>query len=83
MNRFARRTFLKNSLLTAAAFGLPARAAVPPAKSAASAADVDAFIIDTNINTGWWPFRHMKYSATPDLVAKLRRHKIKQAWAGS
>ena len=25
----------------------------------------------------------MKYSATPDLVSKLRKHKIKNAWAGT
>lgn len=83
MSTLPRRAFLKSSLVTVAAIGLPKRAPAQQGPPAKSGAPVDAFIIDTNINLGWWPFRRMKYSATPDLVAKLRRHKVKQAWAGS
>jgi predicted TIM-barrel fold metal-dependent hydrolase len=85
MNPIRRRTFLKDSLLAAAILHLPPPRAFgqiqKPAPTVAS--DAEAFIIDTNVNIGWWPFRRMKYSATPHLAAKLRKHKIKQAWAGS
>lgn len=40
-------------------------------------------LIDTNINLFDWPFRDLKYSEIGSLVAKLRKHRIKQAWAGS
>lgn len=84
MTALARRAFLKSSLLTAAAAGLSTGSSAQRAEPAASVEPVLApFIIDANVNLGWWPFRRMKYSATPDLVAKLRRHKVKQAWAGS
>jgi predicted TIM-barrel fold metal-dependent hydrolase len=40
-------------------------------------------IIDTNVHLFDWPFRRLKYAATSALVAKLRKHRIEQAWAGS
>ena len=40
-------------------------------------------IIDTNVNLFKWPFRRMKYGDTRSLVAKLRKHRITKAWAGS
>lgn len=40
-------------------------------------------IIDTNINLFDWPFRRLKYSETDSLVAKLHKHGVRQAWAGS
>ena len=88
MKLINRRTFLKTSAMTTAAIGLPARTLAQTSKEASvkpalPATDFEPFIIDTNVNTGWWPFRRMKYSATADLVAKLRKHKVKQAWAGS
>src|SRR5262245_23224419 len=84
MTSIRRRSFLKTSLLTAAAFGLPERTSAQQGSPAATNTSAsDAFIIDTNVNIGWWPFRRMKYSGTPALVGKLRRHKVKQAWAGS
>jgi predicted TIM-barrel fold metal-dependent hydrolase len=30
-----------------------------------------------------WPFRKLKYAGAKALVAKLRKHRITQAWAGS
>jgi predicted TIM-barrel fold metal-dependent hydrolase len=45
--------------------------------------DSNPDIIDTNINLFKWPFRQMKYGETKSLVAKLRKHRITQAWAGS
>lgn len=40
-------------------------------------------IIDTNVHLLEWPFRKLKYGDTSLLVEKLRKHRIKQAWAGS
>lgn len=68
--------------MTAAALGLPPRTFSQQRGQVPGPAP-GAFIIDTNVYTGSWPFRVMKYSATPDLVSKLRKHKIKNAWAGT
>jgi predicted TIM-barrel fold metal-dependent hydrolase len=40
-------------------------------------------IIDTNINLFDWPFRALKYRDTKALVAKIRKHRVIEAWAGS
>lgn len=40
-------------------------------------------IIDTNVNLGTWPFRHLKYGEAKALASKLKKHRVKQAWAGS
>jgi predicted TIM-barrel fold metal-dependent hydrolase len=40
-------------------------------------------IIDTNVNLSRWPFRHLAGDETPDLVAKLRKQNVNQAWVGS
>jgi predicted TIM-barrel fold metal-dependent hydrolase len=40
-------------------------------------------IIDTNVHLFDWPFRKLKYARTKALIAKLRKHRIVQAWAGS
>jgi uncharacterized protein len=40
-------------------------------------------IIDTNINLFEWPFRTLKYRNTAALVAKLKKHRVIEAWAGS
>lgn len=40
-------------------------------------------IIDCNVHLFEWPFRKLKYDRTEALVAKLRKHRITKAWAGS
>ncbi len=75
MNAIDRRTFLLTSATTAAALALAARGQ--------PAATEPTGIIDTNINLFDWPFRALKYRQTDALVAKLRKHRIVQAWAGS
>ena len=40
-------------------------------------------IIDTNVNLFNWPFRALKYRDTKALMAKLKRHRVIEAWAGS
>src|SRR5262245_4006067 len=84
MNPIARRTFLKRSLLPAPALSLPgtivAQGATPATRPVGGPGPG---IIDTNVHLGQWPTRRLKYGDTPALVAKLRKHRIEQAWAGS
>lgn len=40
-------------------------------------------ITDCNVHLGDWPFRKLKYANTVALAAKLRKHRITQAWAGN
>lgn len=40
-------------------------------------------ITDCNVHLFDWPFRRLKYATTPALIAKLRKHRITTAWAGS
>ena len=40
-------------------------------------------IIDSNVHLFEWPFRKLKYDRTEALIAKLRKHRITKAWAGS
>jgi hypothetical protein len=82
-----RRDFLKNSALSAAAIAAPATLAslaqgVAGPGPGAPASD-SPLIVDTNIHLFQWPFRHLKYGKTGALVAKLRKHRVGQAWAGS
>lgn len=77
-----RREFVKSSLLAAAALAVPlqsagARDLRPPAAHFAPR------LIDTNVDLLGWPFRTLKYGKTADLVAKLKSHRVEEAWAGS
>jgi predicted TIM-barrel fold metal-dependent hydrolase len=82
-----RRDFLKESLIPAAALPLLStrmvQAAAAQEKKAAAPADAPPTIIDTNVHLFQWPFRRLKYAETKPLLAKLRKHRIAQAWAGS
>jgi uncharacterized protein len=40
-------------------------------------------IIDTNVNLSRWPFRRLPGDETPELVSRLRKKNVVQAWAGS
>src|SRR5882672_3137331 len=87
MKPIDRRSFLKNSLLGAAAVSLADQqllAAQTTAHRAAVATSSEAHgIIDTNVNLFSWPFRALKYRDTKALVTKLKKHRIIEAWAGS
>jgi hypothetical protein len=85
MQRIVRRDFLKSSLLPAALPVLAARAGEMCAAEKGPAAPTAGppELIDTNVHLGDWPFRSLKYRRTTDLVAKLRRHRVSEAWAGS
>lgn len=87
MQMFDRRDFLKESLLPAAALPLLAAhegtrvAAQETKKPAADGAVVG--LVDTNVHLFDWPFRRLKYRKTADLIAKLKRHRVTEAWAGN
>jgi hypothetical protein len=85
MQKILRRDFLKTSLLPAALPLLASQAVAVHAadKEPAVAAGEPPGIIDTNVHLFDWPFRSLKYRRTADLVAKLRKHRVTQAWAGS
>jgi hypothetical protein len=76
-----RRTFVKASLVSAA---LPVGTAVAYREiQAAEPLAATPDIIDTNVHLFEWPFRRLKYGRTDALIAKLRKHRITSAWAGS
>jgi predicted TIM-barrel fold metal-dependent hydrolase len=81
MTKLTRRKFLKGALLPAALATLPECTVQSAAADKGDAAPPD--IIDTNVHLFDWPFRKLKYARTKALVAKLRKHRIVQAWAGS
>src|SRR5204862_1558617 len=86
MKPIDRRRFLKNSLLGAAADSLADRRgliAQTAGRGAAAASPAALGIIDTNVNLFDWPFRALKYRDTKALVAKLKKHRVIEAWAGS
>ena len=84
MRPIDRRTFLKSSLLSTAAVSLPGRQSLTAQTAARNAPVVRSLgIIDTNVNLFDWPFRALKYRHTKALVAKLKTHRVIEAWAGS
>jgi predicted TIM-barrel fold metal-dependent hydrolase len=81
MRKLTRRRFLKGTLLPAVLGTLSERAVQGGEPQGGAAVPPD--IIDTNVHLFDWPFRRLKYAGARALVAKLRRHRITQAWAGS
>src|SRR5437899_1191156 len=86
MKPIDRRGFLKNSLLSATAVSITGRqslAAQTAARDASVVSSLAPGIIDTNVNLFDSPFRALKYRDTKALVAKLKKHRVIEAWAGS
>jgi predicted TIM-barrel fold metal-dependent hydrolase len=71
-----RRGFLQ---MAAAATGVGALAAARGGQAAATPGG----LIDVNTYLGRWPLRHLPGEETADLVSRLRRHGVVQAWVGS
>lgn len=79
MSDLDRREFLQISLAGAPSLSL----AMSNMALGRQEAPEDGVIIDTNIDVLGWPGRELKYGKIPDLVAKLRRHQVQEAWTGS
>src|SRR5882672_8590299 len=87
MKPLDRRSFLKSTLVTAAAVsftdGRTLAAQTKALSASAAALSQVTGIIDTNVNLFSWPFRALKYRDTKALVAKLKKHRVIEAWAGN
>ena len=80
-----RRNFVKASLVPAAVpiANAMGKAAAQRGEPRRGPDDQGPDIVDSNVHLFEWPFRKLKYDRTEALIAKLRRHRITQAWAGS
>ena len=74
---------MKHSLLGAAAVSLAGPQPLGAQTAARRALPARTGIVDTNVNLFDWPFRALKYRQTRSLVAKLKKHRVIEAWAGS
>jgi len=87
MKKVTRRAFFGTSLMAAAAMSVPETIPLGNAKPKIHKPEgysaESPGIIDTNINLFDWPFRNLKYRDADSLTTKLRKHGVKQAWAGS
>ena len=66
--------------MAAAATGVGALATARGGQAAGAA---PKGLIDVNTYLGRWPLRHLPGEDTADLVSRLRRHGVVQAWVGS
>jgi len=84
MNNTASSTRISRRLFLGASAGVTALALpAAPALAAAQAVVGSRGLIDVNVSLSRWPLRRLPCDDTPALVAKLRRHGVTQAWAGS
>jgi len=83
MDKVNRRTFVGSSLAAALSLPAPIPTRTTPRKNENHDQAANPDIIDTNVNLLEFPFRKLKYGNTSSLVEKLRKHRIRQAWAGS
>ena len=85
MSNSSRRDFLRTTTLVAAAAGSGWLSEAAWAAKQRSTVEVagNGPLIDTNVTLSHWPGRRLPLDETPALVARLRSHGVKQAWAGS
>lgn len=81
MAQWNRRNFMKGSLATAASapFLYAPAGAAPQASVPANAQR----IVDTHVYLSRWPSRRMIGDQPDELVSRLRKHSVEQAWTGS
>ncbi len=72
-----RRDFLQ---MAVAATGV---GALPAARGGSAPAAAPTGLIDVNAYLSHWPLRRLGGDTTSDLVSRLRRHGVVQAWVGS
>jgi len=78
-----RRAFIQTTLAVAGSQLAGAVSAHAAGSAKQSKAAKTGGLIDTNITLGHWPFRRLPLDDTALLVARLQRHDVTQAWAGS
>src|SRR5688500_720492 len=82
--RVSRRDFLKTSVVSVAAASSGPRTLLAQTSTSTPAAGGSGVgLVDTNVHLFEWPFRRLKYARTAALAEKLRRHGVRQAWAGT
>lgn len=74
----SRRTFLASAVAGTALGMLD-----PMAHAVGFSRQGKAGAIDVNVSLSRWPMRRVPCDVTPELVAKLRRQGVTEAWAGS
>ena len=83
--RLSRREFIgaatAATAVTAGGLAAGSAEAVEPGGARESAGRGE--LVDTNVSLGRWPCRRLPLDETPALVARLRSHGVKQAWAAS
>src|SRR5262245_36632793 len=80
----SRRNYLHRRRFVQATLAAPiVAAAIDSQIASAEPAPAGPEITDTNVHLFQWPFRSLKYARTDALIAKLRKHRITKAWAGS
>ncbi|EPR70141.1 hypothetical protein ADIWIN_3785 [Winogradskyella psychrotolerans RS-3] len=86
MKKVNRRSFFSTTLKATAAASLPLSFSTNLPEDTRSKPNLFAGkpgVIDTNVNLFDWPFRKLKYGETDALLAKLSKHRVEKAWAGS
>jgi predicted TIM-barrel fold metal-dependent hydrolase len=76
MTALTRREVLKLALTATGLAALPYPALSEPIPPASD-------LVDVNVTLSRWPLRRLRFDDTPSLVAMLRSHGVRQAWAGS
>lgn len=83
-NKLNRRDFCQKTLLSSVALALPGSVSVLEKMSNVTGdAKKGPQIVDTFVHLFEWPFRKLKYSGTDNLMQKLKKHQIREAWAGN
>lgn len=78
-----RRSFVKNTLLGAASLAVGAGFSAKAAPGRDALVRKPGMIVDVFVDLFCWPFRSIKESTHEQILAKLQRHRVKQAWTGS
>jgi len=81
-----RRSFLQASAATAIGLAAIGGGRAQEAERQAPVGELPPLpvqLVDVNVNLSRWPLRRVRFDETEELVAKLRRQGVAQAWAGS